>query len=649
MKRKLILTEDQYNRIFNSKKRKLVITESQYNTLLSEIELKDNLVVGDILKFIWKRPDDDDDNGSEMILKVVYRVSDQIFMVDCAEWISKQYIYKLIDYSKESLKINVIITRIDNNDDEDIKKVLENNSADGFKLIFNLSKEPEILKGKSDEYKCKFDAVLNVFKNPETEDDIKIELKNNLVGGDMLKVTVKSGVEQILKIVDGFSDQIFMIDCNNAIDKNYIYKLIDYSEENLKINTLRVHIKHIDDIKKYKNGISDKKIWKPYTFNLSKEPEILKDKADEYKCTLDDVINVFKNPETEDDDNPDDNDDDMKVDIVKKFKTDINNHLKENQWYKIKFSDGSTIDFNIYQKKGSKVSIDFDDVDSVIKKYKGKAEEFISPIREFIKKINTVYSYYITFDINDITNFEKKESLKEEEGDELNVKFDVPISVMYEKIDGSPEAKKFPLNNVYGINKISKPKDSEEEEDSEDDKKNIKFSEEEFREYIANNKNIKNAVLTFPGIFAKLLGKYRGTGLKPAEDALRKLGTLSNKNKLDYPGEEFETYNIITGEFTEYNSNIVDIIKQTEKFTSKVAKPDISKDDKIKLWSNLNIDDTVNGNNAKYKITIGEKIKSKEGEDDRYKVVVINRKPKKNEKRNLGESILKITSYGKKK
>ena len=636
MKQKLILTESQYNRIFNSKKRKLVITESQYNKLLSEIELKNNLVVGDILKFIWERPDDDDDNGSEMILKVVYRVSDQIFMVDCAEWISKQYIYKLVDYSKESLKISVIITRIDNNDDEDIKKVLEKSSDDGFKLIFNLSKEPEILKGKSDEYKCKFDDVLNVFKNPETEDDIKIELKNNLVGGDILKVTLKSGTEQILKIVNGFSNQIFMIDCNNAIDKNYIYKLIDYSEENLKIKTLKVHVKHVNDIKKFKNSVSDKTIWKPYTFNLLKEPEILKDKADEYKCTLDDVINVYKNPETEDDGNLDVKGDNMKVDIVKKFKTDINNHLKENQWYKIKFSDGSTIDFNIYQKEGSKVSIDFDDVDSVIKKYKGKAEEFIAPIREFIKKINTVYSYYITFDINDITNFEKKESLKEEEGDELNVKFDVPISVMYEKIDGSPEAKKFPLNNVYGINKISKPKDSEDEEDED-------MSDEEFREYIKNDEFIKNIVLKQPGPFVRFLGNYRGKGLKAAEDAIRKFKTdiKSKKDTGDYPGKEFETGKIITGQLTQLN----DLITIYENFKLKVGKLNISKDSKIKLWSNINNDSyDINGNNAKYKFLIGKKI-----EDNLYRVEILERKEKTNEKRKIINSTLKIIDYGKKK
>ena len=632
MKRKLILTESQYNRIFNSKKRKLVITESQYNTLLSEIELKNNLVVGDILKFIWKRPDDDDDNGSEMILKVVYRVSDQIFMVDCAEWISKQYIYKLVDYSKESLKINVIITRIDNNDDEDIKKVLENNSDDGFKLIFNLSKEPEILKGKSDEYKCKFDAVLNVFKNPETEDDIKIELKNNLVGGDILKVTLKSDVEQILKIVDGFSDQIFMIDCNNAIDKNYIYKLIDYSEENLKINTLRVHIKHIDDIKKYKNGISDKKIWKPYAFNLLKEPEILKDKADEYKCTLDDVINVYKNPETEDDDNvsdkPDVKDGDMKVDIVKRLKSDIFNALDKNEWVRIEFSDGSYVNVKIIDKQGSNVIIEFDEKDGVIKTYKGKAEEFVKPIRQFLQKLNKFNT--ISIDINKMTNFEKK--INEQEVDDSDLKFDVPISITYD-IDGNDEVKKFPLNNVYGINKTSKKEDSEDED----------MSDEEFREYIKNNEFIKNIVLKKPGVFVRFLGNYRGKGLKAAEDAIRKFKTdiKSKKDTGDYPGKEFETGKIITGQLTQFN----DLITIYENFKLKVGKSNISKDSKIKLWSNINNDSyDINGNNAKYKFLIGKKI-----EDNLYRVEILERKEKTNEKRKIINSTLKIIDYGKKK
>ena len=40
---RLILKESQYDRIFNNKKRKLIITESQYNKLLFESVLTDNL------------------------------------------------------------------------------------------------------------------------------------------------------------------------------------------------------------------------------------------------------------------------------------------------------------------------------------------------------------------------------------------------------------------------------------------------------------------------------------------------------------------------------------------------------------------------------------------------------------------------------
>lgn len=460
----------------------------------------------------------------------------------------------------------------------------------------------------------------------------EIELKNNLVGGDMLKVTLKSGTEQILKIVDGFSDQIFMIDCNNAIDKNYIYKLVDYSEENLKIKTLKVHIKNIDDIKKFKNSISDKTIWKPYTFNLLKEPEILKDKADEYKCTLDDVINVYKNPETEDDDNvsdkPDVKDGDMKVDIVKRLKSDIFNALDKNEWVRIEFSDGSYVNVKIIDKQGSNVIIEFDEKDGVIKTYKGKAEEFVKPIRQFLQKLNKFNT--ISIDINKMTNFEKK--INEQEVDDSDLKFDVPISVTY-NIDGNDEVKKFPLNNVYGINKTSKKEDSEDED----------ISDEEFREYIKNNEFIKNIVLKKPGVFVRFLGNYRGKGLKAAEDAIRKFKTdiKSKKDTGDYPGKEFETGKIITGQLTKFN----DLITIYENFKLKVGKLNISKDSKIKLWSNINNDSyDVNGNNAKYKFLIGKKL-----EDNLYRVEILERKEKTNEKRKIINSTLKIIDYGKKK
>ena len=59
---------------------------------------------------------------------------------------------------------------------------------------------------------------------------------------------------------------------------------------------------------------------------------------------LDDVINVYKNPETEDDDNvsdkPDVKDGDMKVDIVKRLKSDILNALGKNEWVRIDINYG---------------------------------------------------------------------------------------------------------------------------------------------------------------------------------------------------------------------------------------------------------------------------------------------------------------------
>ena len=219
---------------------------------------------------------------------------------------------------------------------------------------------------------------------------------------------------------------------------------------------------------------------------------------------------------------------------------------------------------------------------------------------------------------------------------------------MYEKVDGSPEAKKFPLNNVYGINKISKPKDSEDDDDVEDDD-DEEITPKEFWDSIVDDKIVRDAILKKPGFFSRLFGFYRGKGIKPAEDTLRKLATLSNDNKLDYPGKEFETGKIITGAFIQPNIDINSIIPINEKFKSMVAKSSYT-DIKIKLWSNLKLKNSKDGfTKTKYKIMLGKKIESVDGEYDVYEVTVLNRKPEENEKENLGKSKLKITNYGKKK
>lgn len=82
---KLVITESQYNRLFNKKKSKLIITESQYNRLLLEANMKNSInqvKEGDAIKLI-------DDKGQELYFKVIDSIGGQLIMVNCNDGVYK--------------------------------------------------------------------------------------------------------------------------------------------------------------------------------------------------------------------------------------------------------------------------------------------------------------------------------------------------------------------------------------------------------------------------------------------------------------------------------------------------------------------------------------------------------------------------------
>jgi hypothetical protein len=82
---KLVITESQYNRIFNKKKSKLIITESQYNRLLLEANMQNSInqvKEGDAIKLIDKK-------GSELYFKVIDSISGQLLMINCNDGVYK--------------------------------------------------------------------------------------------------------------------------------------------------------------------------------------------------------------------------------------------------------------------------------------------------------------------------------------------------------------------------------------------------------------------------------------------------------------------------------------------------------------------------------------------------------------------------------
>lgn len=82
---KLVITESQYNRIFNKKKTKLVITESQYSRLLLEANMGNSINQvkdGDAIKLIDKK-------GSELYFKVIDSIGGQLLMINCNDGVYK--------------------------------------------------------------------------------------------------------------------------------------------------------------------------------------------------------------------------------------------------------------------------------------------------------------------------------------------------------------------------------------------------------------------------------------------------------------------------------------------------------------------------------------------------------------------------------
>ena len=101
---KLILSESQYNRIFNNKKKKIVVTESQYDRLLNESDLSnsfDKIKKFDIIKI--------DMPSGDLHFRVMSMTSNGLIMINCNNGVHKNayfYINKS-GYSGNSLKYKI--------------------------------------------------------------------------------------------------------------------------------------------------------------------------------------------------------------------------------------------------------------------------------------------------------------------------------------------------------------------------------------------------------------------------------------------------------------------------------------------------------------------------------------------------------------
>jgi hypothetical protein len=528
MKRKLILTESQYNRIFNSKKRKLVITENQYNKLLL------TEAIADIIKTIFNK------------------------------------------------KINEKFLDI-----ESTKKIIKN--------------KPEIIK-RIDEYLM----AANKTKNTQDVNNLVLQLQHALNPADKEEVKSEANIK-IKNLLNAIS-----------IEK---YGLRGFDEVIKKVKEGKLSSEQKSQQSDGEDTSSETK---------DKDGKGTSSAMTKYKGSGSQNGDKDKSSATKDKDGGSQNGDKDKSSSTKDSSFDDVKNLK-NGWLELEFNDDSKMNIRVFRNKGGFLYFYFQkNKNNEIVKLNGYAEGLAGQIRNERFKELRYGMININININE---------------DDNNV---LIFELVYINKEGKKYKSKFPLNNLKSIKVLKNEPpsdDSTKKEDSEDDE----ITPKEFWDSIVDDKIVRDAILKKPGFFSRLFGFYRGKGIKPAEDTLRKLATLSNENKLDYPGKEFETGKIITGAFIQPNIDINSIIPINEKFKSMVAKSSYT-DIKIKLWSNLKLKNSKDGfTKTKYKIMLGKKIESVDGEYDVYEVTVLNRKPEENEKENLGKSKLKITNYGKKK
>jgi hypothetical protein len=243
---KLVLSESQYNRIFNNKKRKIVVTESQYNRLLNESDLSDGFTK--IKKFDIIKIDMDDSRYSTLHFRVMYINSNEIIMINCNDGVYKNayfYINKS-GYSGDSLKYKIAQDKnidIEVSDGEVSKKNLLDTLKDGkiwknstFNNITNIDiyvdgeqdcnlsdnakkKLTIVDDGSKDDSKddSKEDGgdndglkeVIELFKDVKPKNEYKITIGNYIANDKRNKGTNKESGNILINVTEVSSNNIF--------------------------------------------------------------------------------------------------------------------------------------------------------------------------------------------------------------------------------------------------------------------------------------------------------------------------------------------------------------------------------------------------------------------------------------------------------
>ena len=211
---KLILTESQYNRIFNNKKRKLVITESQYRILLNEASSNMLLSIekGETLQLV-------DKSDNKLHFKVIIKSGNEIIMINCNDGVYKNAYFYI---NANSLKGSDLSYQIAQND-----KIPEGKNpweTIGDKNIWRNStfkdiKGFDVFKGGSEGLSCNLDksAKKKFSLDIETGEVTKPEDKPEEEGGDDPKGKLLTAINYVKAFTKDYYYTIELADVESKL------------------------------------------------------------------------------------------------------------------------------------------------------------------------------------------------------------------------------------------------------------------------------------------------------------------------------------------------------------------------------------------------------------------------------------------------
>ena len=218
---KLVLTESQYNRIFNNKKRKLVITESQYRKILNEASSNMLLSMekGDTLELI-------DKSNNKLSFKIIMKTGNEIIMINCNDGVYKNAYFHL---KGDSLNGNNLTYQIAQNDKiPEGKNPWETvgDSSIWRKSTFKNVKSFDVFKDGGEGLKC------NLSDTAERKFSLDVDTGKVTRGGEDTeeKEEVASSGDQLKE----FKDNLF----SKGLEPGSWYKIVFHDDSSFKIKAI---------------------------------------------------------------------------------------------------------------------------------------------------------------------------------------------------------------------------------------------------------------------------------------------------------------------------------------------------------------------------------------------------------------------------